>query len=632
MKKLIALILILLITPFLVTSEKSISEKAQKISEHNSKTPETVKWEYVKIRAFNENKVLYTGYNKPVIIILNDGTPAKDSLIVVDFIKKVKNLLPSIKIGLNNLDGERFPFHYVQLSFGTESQLHDYFEKRELEDGTIILKSYSGFVTTSDMSRHTLFEFKFKEDISDQNREMYINTELWQGVFGTKATQKGYSNQFDVQRFNNSDYNHSYGFLGDKDKFLLQKVYADDFKQQFEDYLCTYYPWQYAYSFLNKEKMKMLAISIVTAVGIIIFILLFSFFQNREFKHAYLNYLFPMVLIDFHIMNLTWIYDYLTELNSSITWGGSISFGFIFIGLLAIISATLLYFLEKMFIKMSFDFSFQLILKIVFTFIALHLPLFISLYLTGKNIALKDVEFLEFYFPWLIISIFLSLGRGLLIYLNHISNSLVNEKDVELSQLKEAHTQSELKLLQSHINPHFLYNALNSIAGLAKDDSDKTERMALSLSDLFRYSLNKKGEKMSTVAEEVALVENYLEIEKIRFGERLKFTLKVDETAEEEKIPMFMLQPLVENAIKHGVSKIGGEAKVSLNITKEKEGLLISVSDNGPGFPEGLVSGHGLQTVYDLLRLSYGKNASLRWENSPQKQILISIKKSNAHD
>lgn len=214
-------------------------------------------------------------------------------------------------------------------------------------------------------------------------------------------------------------------------------------------------------------------------------------------------------------------------------------------------------------------------------------------------------------------------------YLDHLSDSLVKQKDVELSQLQEAKAQSELKLLQSHINPHFLYNALNSIAGLAHDDADKTEEMALSLSDLFRYSLNKKGEKMSTVQEEVRLVENYLDIEQIRFGERLNFTLSVDDTIKNEEIPMFLLQPLVENAVKHGVSKISGAAEINLVIKKEGGHLKIIVQDNGPDFPKGLVSGHGLQTVYDLLRLSYDDQAELSWENSPQKQIVITINQNS---
>ena len=194
-----------------------------------------------------------------------------------------------------------------------------------------------------------------------------------------------------------------------------------------------------------------------------------------------------------------------------------------------------------------------------------------------------------------------------------------------MSRLKEAKAQAEVKMLQSQINPHFLYNALNSIASLAHTDANKTEKMALSLSDLFRHSINRKGEKVNTLEDEVSLVRNYLEIEQIRFGDRLKFSIDVEPDLLVVEIPMFILQPLVENAIKYGISKIEGQGKIVLKVSKKDNGILISVQDNGPDFPEGLVSGHGLQTVYDLLRFSYGDKAEISWHNQPKKEITIYI-------
>ncbi len=85
------------------------------------------------------------------------------------------------------------------------------------------------------------------------------------------------------------------------------------------------------------------------------------------------------------------------------------------------------------------------------------------------------------------------------------------------------------------------------------------------------------------------------------------------------------MQPLVENAIKHGISKIEGHGKILLIVSKKDNGILISVQDNGPNFPEGLVSGHGLQTVYDLLKFSYAEKAEMSWHNEPQKEIIIRI-------
>ena len=187
---------------------------------------------------------------------------------------------------------------------------------------------------------------------------------------------------------------------------------------------------------------------------------------------------------------------------------------------------------------------------------------------------------------------------------------------------------TELNSLHAQINPHFLYNALNSIASLAHVDSYKTEKMALSLSDLFRYSVNRKGEKLTSIQEEVEMVQNYLQIEKIRFEDRLEYTIDVEDSIQKLKIPRFILQPLIENSIKHGVSKIEKKGYISLNIYQKNKKLIVAVSDNGPNFPEGLVSGHGLQSVFDLLRLSYGEQASMNWENLPKKKITITITSS----
>lgn len=215
--------------------------------------------------------------------------------------------------------------------------------------------------------------------------------------------------------------------------------------------------------------------------------------------------------------------------------------------------------------------------------------------------------------------------RALIGYFIFKERNLIVENETKLANLRELKAKAELKSLQSQINPHFLYNSLNSIASLAPIDADKTQKMAHSLSDLFKYSINRKGKKMSTILDEVEVVKTYLDIEKIRFGNRLQFDVDVDKEIENNEIPLFLIQPLVENAVKHGISKNEGEGKISLKISKEKNEIHISVTDNGPHFTEGLVSGHGLQTVFDLLRLTYGDKASLNWTNTPEKKIIITI-------
>ncbi|MFI1772559.1 sensor histidine kinase [Thalassobellus citreus] len=218
--------------------------------------------------------------------------------------------------------------------------------------------------------------------------------------------------------------------------------------------------------------------------------------------------------------------------------------------------------------------------------------------------------------------------RALISFFIFKERNLIIENETKLSNLRELKTKAELKSLQSQINPHFLYNALNSIASLAHTNAGKTEKMALSLSDLFKYTINRKGKKTSTVNDELEMVRSYLEIEQTRFGDRLEFVINAKDDVLNEEIPMYILQPLVENAVKHGISKIEDKGIIELNILKTEKGIEIEVIDNGLNFPEGLVSGHGLQTVYDLLRLSYGDKAELKWQNTPQKRIGISIDKT----
>ena len=215
--------------------------------------------------------------------------------------------------------------------------------------------------------------------------------------------------------------------------------------------------------------------------------------------------------------------------------------------------------------------------------------------------------------------------RALIGYFIFKERSLIIENETKLANLRELKVKAELKSLQSQINPHFLYNSLNSIASLAPIDPQKTQKMAHSLSDLFKYSINRKDKKTNTILDEVNMVKTYLDIEKIRFGDRLKFIADLDKNIENIEIPLFLIQPLVENAVKHGVSKNEGEGNISLKISKEQNEITIAVSDNGPHFPEGLLSGHGLQMVFDLLRLTYGDKAALNWTNTPEKMIIITI-------
>ncbi|RAK02490.1 histidine kinase [Larkinella arboricola] len=204
----------------------------------------------------------------------------------------------------------------------------------------------------------------------------------------------------------------------------------------------------------------------------------------------------------------------------------------------------------------------------------------------------------------------------------------ITEQEYQLLHLEQLKARAELEALQAKINPHFLYNALNSIASLVHDEPDRAERMVLLLSKLFRYTTGMKNRYFNSVADELEMVRTYLDVEQVRFGDRLSYRIDLPDSAlNEVYIPQFLLQPLVENAIKHGISKVAGPGAIILRITEENGWLTCRIHDNGPAFPEELVAGYGLQSIQDKLILLYGNDARLLVENKPMKEVIVQIKK-----
>lgn len=216
--------------------------------------------------------------------------------------------------------------------------------------------------------------------------------------------------------------------------------------------------------------------------------------------------------------------------------------------------------------------------------------------------------------------------RFLYSYNIHKEKELIRINESKLSQLRELKTKAELNALHSQINPHFLYNALNSIAGLAREDAEKTEQMALALSRLFRYSINKEKSDWTTLEEELEMVQIYLEIEKIRFDERLTYSVDLPENLKEYRIPRFIIQPLVENAVKHGLAKLVKPGKIGIVVTSENDWLTIDVQDSGPAFPTDLNPGFGIQGIYDKLEILYPDRFEMNFANSPLKKVTIRLK------
>lgn len=203
----------------------------------------------------------------------------------------------------------------------------------------------------------------------------------------------------------------------------------------------------------------------------------------------------------------------------------------------------------------------------------------------------------------------------------------LQEKELELSRMNELKTKAELDALHSKVNPHFLYNALNSIADLSITDGKKARQMTIALADLFRYSINYSHNNYTSIDDEVAMTEVYLQIEKIRFEDQLNYSVSVDKEAGSYLVPRFILQPLVENAVKHGLKRTGQLTEIFLEIKKSDNGLVINIADNGPQFPHELNPGYGVKSVYDKLDLLFPGDYEIHFINYPEKKVSMLINK-----
>jgi two-component system LytT family sensor kinase len=269
------------------------------------------------------------------------------------------------------------------------------------------------------------------------------------------------------------------------------------------------------------------------------------------------------------------------------------------------------------------------------TFLKKHLAvtLLIFIFLTSTNIwmallippehrtATITYTFLvSLLFSGIVTAIYLNIS-----YANLAEKRLRFERELEISRLNEQKTKAELEALQAKVNPHFLYNTLNSIAELSLHQGAKARQMTIALAGLFRYSLNKKGETLIAVEDEVEMVENYLMIEKIRFEDKLEVSIEVDETAKRMMVPKFILQPLVENAVKHGLKKPDKKGIIRLVIKSNAGRIDVAIYDNGAPFPEDIQIGYGLKSVMDKLNMFYPGEHTIYFENNPFKQVNISM-------
>lgn len=191
-------------------------------------------------------------------------------------------------------------------------------------------------------------------------------------------------------------------------------------------------------------------------------------------------------------------------------------------------------------------------------------------------------------------------------------------RKAEAVQLEAQLAHARLDALRMQLNPHFLFNTLHAVSALVERDPSGVRKMIARLSELLRHTLDSKSSEEIPLRDEMSFLQRYLDIMAVRFQGKLRVTTSVDDAALDARVPNFILQPLVENALEHGVSRATGEAEIAIEARRDGDALVITIVDRGPGFDASAEGGVGLANTRARLAAQYGSAASVALRTMPE--------------
>ncbi|HLK64826.1 MAG TPA: histidine kinase [Bryobacteraceae bacterium] len=202
------------------------------------------------------------------------------------------------------------------------------------------------------------------------------------------------------------------------------------------------------------------------------------------------------------------------------------------------------------------------------------------------------------------------------------------QRELSQTQLRAQLASAELQILKMQLHPHFLFNTLQAISTLVGKDPQTAKRMIALLGDLLRATIDRSGEQVVALRDELDLLDRYVQIEQVRFGDLLRVEFEIDDATQEARVPTLILQPLVENAIRHGARSQSGPATVCVRSSVCGEQLRLTIQDNGPGMPASEKrnpAGLGLENTRARLGHLYGAGQRLELENLPAGGLLVTV-------
>ena len=231
---------------------------------------------------------------------------------------------------------------------------------------------------------------------------------------------------------------------------------------------------------------------------------------------------------------------------------------------------------------------------------------------------------------WVMYDYCVHIVRGLVpwmtIYIFYTYLERLKSVEVEKYQLQADLKEDQLRYLKNQVNPHFLFNSLNSIRTLVDVDPEESKRTITNLSKFLRNTLVKGEQDAISLEEELQIVQDYLSLEKVRFDERLHVQFEMNAETLDYKIPPMVVQTLVENAIKHGISKLKKGGLIHLRSYLQDGGLFISIENSGSYQPTAQPDGVGMKNAEHRLRLVFGKEATVSIANTGHQTVMTCIK------
>ena len=225
---------------------------------------------------------------------------------------------------------------------------------------------------------------------------------------------------------------------------------------------------------------------------------------------------------------------------------------------------------------------------------------------------IRPQEFWGEYTQSLRVSVVMTLIFALSAFFYEVLSARLNAAQRAADRLQQTATEARLSSLESRVHPHFLFNTLNTISALIREDPARAERMVERLASLLRFSLDSNQQRLAPLALELRIVRDYLEIEKARFGARLAYTIECSEELSGIEVPPMSVQTLVENSVKYAVSARRGGASIEVRVRLEDGSPVIDVIDDGPGFDrDAMKAGHGLELLESRVAALWGSDAAL---------------------